>query len=703
MENQDISDLFSEEDYKQFRNDAAENLSLLEDSLLQLEQTPEDMELIGRVFRAMHTIKGTAGMYGYDEAAQFTHGVENYFDRLRNGELTLTKEVIDLTLAATDQLRALLSEGGAEPDMDEVARVRTAFQMLSPQTDSAQEEEEESPEADEEDVCIYNIRFRFPDDKPVLASATNPLIYLNSLSELGRCTVTCHMDKVPHLDQLEDGACHFYWDVLLGTKACALDIRTEFIFIEDELEELVIRQIEVNEDVKPLKLGEILMERGDVPRENIDQILEGQSPIGKLLVDNGETSPTHVRSALAEQQLSRDCMVQKKQEIAISSVRVPSDKLDDLVNQVGELVIAQARLQQVVSDHVGDLDLSSVSEDITRMTENLRNSTMNIRMLPIGTIFSRFNRLVRDLSKELGKDVALVTSGAETELDKTVIEHLNDPLVHIIRNSIDHGIEGPDARQKAGKPAKGNIHLAAIHSGANVLIRIEDDGCGLDVEKIRAKAIERGMIKEETEISEKELFGMLFAPGFSTAKEVTNVSGRGVGMDVVKKSIESLRGALELQSKYGQGTTLTIKLPLTLAIIDGFLVQSAGRKYVLPLSSVRECVKLKWEDVEKAHGRKIINIRNAIVPYIRLRELFGFDGERQREEQVVITEVDSKRLGMVVDRVIGQNQVVIKSLGEEFQNVTEFSGATILGDGKVVPVLDVARITELVRVGHVAA
>ncbi|MEO5367588.1 MAG: chemotaxis protein CheA, partial [Magnetococcus sp. WYHC-3] len=513
-------------------------------------------------------------------------------------------------------------------------------------------------------------------------------------------------DRLPSLEDMDPGECYLYWDFSLLTELSEQAIRGEFIFIEDDLEDLRIVPFALpgdeaggcqdREDCVP-KLGELLVQQGDLSAAERDRALSSLPRLGQVLVTSGAVAESKIRAALNQQKLLQSAVDKAPKEAAISSVRVASDKLDELVNQVGELVIAQARLRQIIDLRVDDQDLVGVAEEISRLTENLRDSTMGIRMLPIGTLFSRFNRLVRDLSRELSKDIELVTQGDETELDKTVIENLNDPLVHIIRNSIDHGIETPAERKRRGKSPKGRVNLSAIHSGANVLIRIQDDGQGLQRERILDKAVQKGLVEPGVQLDDSEVYALIFAPGFSTAETITNVSGRGVGMDVVRKAIDSLRGEIDVDSQPGQGTTLTIKLPLTLAIIDGFLVQSAGVQFVLPLSTVKECVKLTRQDVEGSHGRQIINIRNEIVPYVRLRDIFRLPGERLTREQVVITEVDRIRVGMVVDHVIGQNQVVIKSLGEVFQNVAEFSGATILGDGRVVPILDVARIIDRAR------
>jgi two-component system chemotaxis sensor kinase CheA len=359
-------------------------------------------------------------------------------------------------------------------------------------------------------------------------------------------------------------------------------------------------------------------------------------------------------------------------------------------------VTVQARLSQTALTH-SIPGLLSIAEEVERLTAELRDKTMSVRMLPIGTTFSNFRRLFRDLSRDLGKEVELVTEGGETELDKTVIERLNDPLVHLIRNSLDHGIEQPGVRTAAGKPRKGTVRLAAVHSGANVLIQISDDGAGMDRDAIRAKAMEKGLIDERAELSDGELYGLIFTPGFSTARKVTSVSGRGVGLDVVKRAIDALRGNIEITSAKGLGTTITLKLPLTLAIIDGLLVKLQEQHYVLPLSYVKECVELTRRDREDGRGRNIANVRGEIVPYIILREQFAISDAPPEREQIVITEVGGSRVGFVVDNVIGGHQTVIKNLGRYYHGVEGLAGATILGDGTVALILDVPKLVRIVE------
>jgi two-component system chemotaxis sensor kinase CheA len=501
---------------------------------------------------------------------------------------------------------------------------------------------------------------------------------------------------IPLLNEFNPEACYIFWDIILTTAAGLDALRDVFIFVDDSCEikiEVVDEEGQFIDDMGHKKLGEILIERGDIDPETLKKVLTSQKRLGEMLVDAGLVQPELVQSALLEQEHIRKVKEKRQKTEAVSSIRVAAGKLDLLVNLVGELVTVQARLSQTASSsHNSDLVL--ISEEIERLTEELRDNTMSIRMMPIGSTFSQFQRLVRDLSKDLQKEIVLTTEGEETELDKTVIDRLHDPLVHLIRNSIDHGIETPDVRRAAGKSIQGKVHLSALHSGANVLIRIEDDGKGLNPETIRNKAIEKGMITADAKLSEKEIFALIFAAGFSTAVSITNVSGRGVGMDVVKRTIDSLRGTIEVDSEVGKGTIVTLKLPLTLAIIDGLLVKTGGDYFVMPLSAVEECVELSGEDIQKAHGRHIANVRGEIVPYLRLREQFRVNGKPPDIEQIVITGVNGHRTGIVVDEVVGQHQTVIKSLGKFYKDVELISGATILGDGTLALILDLGKLTE---------
>lgn len=700
-----------------FKDEAYELLSELETSLLELEDAPEDIEIIGRVFRAMHTIKGSGAMFGFDDIAAFTHEIETVFDLVRNGEISVTKELIDLTLSARDHIRTMLdaSDGGEATNEVMAGEIMTSLKKLIPGS-KEKKEETEGPAApadliDEDDSSptglpspdtqggniTYRIRFR--PSRDIFKKGTNPVLLLDELRRTGKCKVVAQTDAIPLLKDFDPEACYTYWDVILTTRQGINAIKDVFIFVEDD-SELSINIIDdggrLDNAAGYKRLGEILIERGDLIHEDLQKVLSSQKPIGEMLVDAGVIDTGKVQSALIEQEHVSDVRESRRKAESLSSIRVSSGKLDSLVDLVGELVTVQSRLSRTAA-YQNDPELLSIAEVVERLTCELRDNTMSIRMLPIGTTFSKFRRLVRTLSNELGKEVVMTTEGAETELDKTVIERLNDPLVHLIRNSIDHGIELPGVREGSGKPGHGTVHLSAVHSGANVLIRIEDDGSGLDAGAIKAMALERGLVSHDLEMTEKEVFALIFAPGFSTVKNVTGVSGRGVGMDVVKRGIEALRGSIDINSKKGIGTTITLKLPLTLAIIDGLLVKVAEEFFVLPLSIVEGCVELSREDVARAHGRHVANVRGEQVPYICLKEHFMINSGTPGIEQIVITEVDGSRVGFVVDDVIGEHQTVIKSLGSFYKDVEGVSGATIMGDGRVALILDAPKLLQAVE------
>jgi len=686
------------EDYrKAFKEEARELLVELESSLLELEETPDDREIIGRVFRALHTIKGSGAMFGFDEMVAFTHEVETVFDLVRNQKLPITKNLVDLTLSAVDLIRSLVEASDVEGAVDE-ARVKDlvgAFRALIPSSrPRARKVQEVDVDSSQTVGKLFTYRIRFRPHRSMLKNGTNPILLLNELRGLGEYKVVAHLDAIETLKSLDPEVCYTSWDIILSTGRGLDAIQDVFIFCEEDCE-LDVEVIDGDydpEDRQPYKkLGEILVEQGHLSREQLVEVLKGQKRIGELLVNAGLVEPRNVECALVEQQHIRGIRERRLKEEAASTVRVPADRLDVLVDLVGELVTVQARLSQTVISQ-NNTEMLSIAEEVERLTVELRDNTMSIRMLPIGTTFNKFKRLVRDLSCELGKQVELVTEGAETELDKTVIERLNDPLVHLIRNSIDHGIEPPDVRAAAGKPMQGTIHLSAMHSGASVLIRIRDDGAGLNVENIRAKALEKNLIAPDADLSEKEIASLIMAPGFSTASKVTNVSGRGVGMDVVKRSIDALRGSIDIGTERGAGTTITLKLPLTLAIIDGLLVKIGEGSFVLPLSIVEECVDLTEEDVAKAHGRDMTSVRGEIVPYIRLRDQFSIDGAPPEVQQIVITEAIGGKVGFVVDKVIGEYQTVIKTLSKIYRDVKGISGATILGDGTVALILDIPQL-----------
>jgi two-component system chemotaxis sensor kinase CheA len=687
----------------QFREEAAERLAELEATLLELEESPADVELIGRAFRAMHTIKGSGAMFGFDDIAAFTHQLETVFDNVRNGKLAITPALIGLSLRSKDVIRAMLDGAGATVAAEREALVQGLKAFSSNDTAAPAAAAPASaplPAAPAEAPApaggqTFRVRFRPPKD--LLQDGTTPLPLLDELRGLGRCEVVGHRDAVPALAELEPEACYLWWDAILTTDKGEDAIRDVFIFVEGR-GELRIEKIDdgASGEAAYKKLGEILLERRDLTALQLHEALAAQKNIGDMLVSRGALPPDAVQAAVVEQQVVREA--RQKREGArpsdeASSIRVPAEKLDLLVDLVGELVIAQARLGAIAVSRE-DTEISAVAEVLERLSASLRDSTLNIRMVPIGTTFSRFKRLVRDLSSELGKEIELVTDGAETELDKTVIDRLGDPLVHLIRNSCDHGIETAEERARAGKPVRSTVKLSAYQSGPSVVVEIKDDGKGLDSAAIRAKALQRGLIEADARLSETELFNLIFLPGFSTAKSVSNLSGRGVGLDVVKRSIDALRGSVELESKPGQGVTVRLKLPLTLAIIEGLLVAVGDARYVLPMSLVEECVELTAEDVENSHGNQLAAVRGELVPYVRLRDWFGVEGARPPIEQIAIAHAGGQRFGVVIDHVIGQHQTVIKTLGSVYRDVKGLSGATILGNGAVALIIDLPTVMQ---------
>ncbi len=645
-----------------FLQEAQELLEQLEHTLLDLSSQPRNSELIDAAFRAMHTIKGSGAMFGYEAVAAFTHHVETAFDRVRQGKLAADETLIKLALAARDHIRRLIEAPG--PDDDALAApILAGLQTLMGGAAETGAHQGASKAATATDAAQTGWRLKMRMPKDCMQLGTNPLLLLDELRGLGTAIVVADAADVPLLEDLDPTICHVGWTVELTTTQPRQAIEDVFLFVLDDMQLAI----------EPL-----------APAPSADP-----ATILGVAARAAPEAPARPAPAAAEPVRQTESHGRRLAD----SLRVPAEKLDELMDRVGELVIAQSRLSQVAAASQ-DAQVKSIAEDIERLALELRDSTMGVRTTPIGSLFGRFRRLVHDLSGQLGKEIALVTVGEETELDKTVIEKLNDPLIHLLRNSIDHGLEPPEGRAAAGKPSCGRITLTARHAGAEVMISIADDGRGLDRDRIRARAEEKGLVQPGANLPDSELFGVIFQPGFSTAREVTSLSGRGVGMDVVKQAIEALRGKIEIASVAGAGTELSLRLPLTLAIIDGLLVRVGNGRYVLPLSSVDECVELSAEQDVRSRGRNFLNIRGDLVPFLRLRELFHATTKPDIYQKVVVVAAGKRRVGLVVDQVIGNHQTVIKSLSVLHGSVKMFSGATILGDGAVALILDVAQLVE---------
>lgn len=672
-----------------FRQEASELFEVLEGALLDLGQRPDDRELVDSAFRALHTIKGSGAMFGFDKVASFTHEFETAFDRVRKGEIKPTQELISVALAAKDYIRTLIEDSQSTDDiigeaiLDDLKRFVSSDQPAAPVAEIA----EAPPLAPvESKQAGWHLYLEF--ESHILRNGSNPLDLLEDLCKLGPCFVVPVTDGIPFLDEMEPEDCYLKWDVKLHA-ACDKDaIDDVFMFVSDEMK-LTLSPLEHVEAPTPMPLFQLLDEEplAEMPAPLVEAAAApAAAPAVAKTEPKSEARPERKIEPKAEA---------KRDDRGIATVRVQAERLDELMDRVGELVIAQARLTQLAASG-SDLSIKMIAEEIERLASSLRDTTMGARMVPIGSLFGRFRRLIHDLSRDLSKPVEFVTTGEDTELDKTMIECLADPLVHLIRNAIDHGIEDTATRSANGKTEQGRIELAAVHSGAQVLVTVKDNGGGLNTARIRAKAEEQGLIAAGAVLSDHEIHQFLFHPGFSTAQTISALSGRGVGMDVVKRTIENMRGSIDLSTRPGQGTTVTLRLPLTLAIIEGLLIRVGEGRYIIPLSAVEECIELTAED-ERSRGRNFLNVRGNLVPFLRLREIMSASGTPDRHQKTIIISTGETHVGLVADQIIGNHQTVIKSLSKLHSDVTIFSGATILGDGTAALILDVAQLVAMAQ------
>lgn len=642
-----------------FVEESLEILEKMEAPLMVLAENPEHQDLINEVFRALHTIKGSGSMFGFNDIAQFVHNLETAYDDIRQGNTRISREIIELTLTAKDRIhRMLLKNDNAE----EKALREKILSRLAELTDHA--DQPAVAPVDTESVIAPDpvngpsVRWRihFEPSNDILLRGVRIVPLLDELRSLGDCRITTDIGNVPTISELNPEHLYFAWDAELITAHPLADIKSVFIFVED--------------------FAKISIEKSD-------------EPIAAPAVDTSVSQNTD-KPAVKAKESSDALPVVERRKADVSSIRVKNEKLDTLVNLVGELVTLHARINQTaINAH--DSEFVLIAEALGRLTDELRDNTMNIRMVPLSEVFSSFNRLVFDLSHKLDKKIKLVTTGGQTELDKNVIEELRDPLMHLIRNSADHAIESPEERRAKGKDETGTVRLSAEYSGSNVIIRINDDGTGLNREKIKALAAERGIISA-TESDDNIIYNSIFEPGFSTAKSTTDVSGRGVGMDVVKRNIEKLRGSIEVSTTPGEGTEVALTIPLTLAIIDGFMFGMGGNLYVFNLSAVRECVEYTRSEKTDIGDQFTINIRGDLIPCIDLLSLFGIPCTIWGYSKIIIVDHAGARYGFLVDRIIGKCQSVIKPLGRGATSTEMISGATILGDGSVALMLDISSI-----------
>lgn len=639
-----------------FRTEAAELFEQIESGLLDLLHDLSNQGQIDAVFRGLHTLKGSGAMFGFEALAAFTHHCETAFDRVRKGEVPATSELIAAVLEAQDHMRRLVDNPAtAFPETGDrlLAKLEAAVGSNAAMPQSS-DHAPSSAKVEEPSTATWQIDFSLPAN--AMANGTNPLGLLDEMAELGECTIAVNTSAIPALDVIDPANLYLSWSVTLTTDQPRSAIDDVFIFVMDDM---------------------------DIQVKKISPDTKGSTEI--------VPPPAPVEEAAKANPAAAQANGDGKQSKSAENVRVPAERLDELMDRVGELVIAQSRLSQLANTSV-DIQLRSVSEDVERLSGELRDTMMVLRMVPIAQLFSRFRRLTHDLARETGKQIELVTEGESTEVDKAVIERLADPLVHLVRNSCDHGLETPEERIAAGKKPAGQVTLVARQTGGDVTITIRDDGRGIDRQRVRAKAESSGLIAAGATLTDQELLQLIFEPGFSTAAQVTNLSGRGVGMDVVKKTIEALRGSINVTSAPGAGSEITLAIPLTLAIIDGLLVRVGTGCYVIPLSAVEECLELSPENDVKSRGRSFISLRESLVPFIRLRELFHTGTKPDQFQKVVVISTGSERVGLVVDQIIGDHQTVIKAMSKLHHDVATFSGATILGDGSVALILDVGHL-----------
>jgi two-component system chemotaxis sensor kinase CheA len=676
-------------DLSQFRQtfllESADHVASMESELFELRSSPADIELLNSIFRAAHSIKGGAGSFGMTNLVRFTHSLENLLDRLRSLEIQATDEVIDILLRSVDVLRGLLDADANAEMPNDVLELHQRIEALTPAEPAAEEtalEEVLQPIADTREINLYTVEFR--PDREMFSSGTNPIVLLRNLAALG--TVSCchlHTEDLPALADLDPAQCYLSWTVELASPCGEAELREVFEFVEH--------------------LAEIRITCANVTQQPVNALatLPVATTVETLV---SEPAPEHVNAPVRRKTAA------KKPDASgeSGSIRVAIDKVDRLIDLVGELVIAHVMTAQMVEDFEPSC-LPKLREAVAAMERNTRElheRVMAIRMLPVGTLFQRYMRTVYDIAQSTGKKIRLDLSGEETEIDKSMLELLADPLVHLVRNAADHGVESAEARQAAGKPEEGVITLRAFHRAGRIVIEVSDDGAGIDTDRVRSKAIERGLIGPDSQLSNEQLQMLIFEPGFSTSEVVSDLSGRGVGMDVVKRNVEQLNGTVALASEKGHGSTVTIELPLTLAILEGLLVRVGDRTLVLPLLSVIETVPLRNEQIVRvAEQGEVVVIREVSVPLLRLSKFLGLPQKTASAEQAseqegnrrlaVIVEAGKRKVGLVVDELLGQQQVVVKSLERNLHRVNGIMGATILGDGCVAPIIDVGGIAAM--------
>ena len=687
-----------------FISEAQEQIEGIELLLLQLEDDPSDRNVLDALFRCAHTVKGSAGIFGLDRVVAFTHHVETLLDRMREGEVMLTPELSTLLLQCNDQIRLLVEAGtehsttDTQPLRDALVEQLCAASGIQTGDPVMSEASHASERASQSSAGRWLVSANFGPD--TFRNGMDPVTILAYLGGMGTViSVVSDMIAIPSLDTINAESCH--WHVLLDlrTQATRDQLEAAFSFVRDDCELDLVAS-----DAHPKALLALRAKYGS--NASFTTMLE---TVG--FVASGQPHPTTEFSSAVDQSGSGDggktaavkapaaAKATKQGEVSPADdqrfIRVQADRLDAVINLLGELVIAGAGAS-LLARQARQGTLIEANQQITRLIEEIRNGTLQLRMVPIGETFSRFRRVVRDTAAELGKDVSLEIVGGETELDKSVVERIADPLMHLVRNGLDHGLETPQVRLAAGKSAEGKLTLSACHEGGSIVIRIMDDGRGISRERVLARAWDRGLVDRSVTPPDSDILKLIFEPGFSTAEQVTNLSGRGVGMDVVRRNIEALRGTVNVSSEEGLGSEIEIRLPLTLAIIDGFLVGVGNSRFIFPLDAVVEVIETRPSaSLTDAKGRSVVELRGQVLPVVSLRSLYALASDEPERASVVVIQAGTKRFGVVVDQLLGQHQTVIKPLGRMFRSLRGMSGSSILGNGEVALIFDVHSLSQL--------
>ncbi|MDO6427396.1 chemotaxis protein CheA [Thalassotalea sp. 1_MG-2023] len=703
-----------------FYVEAQEHLELMDNNLLQMDDGEINNEILNDIFRSAHTIKGSAGIFALSHIVEFTHVVENVLDRARDGLVVIEKPLIDILFRCRDHMEKIVSLTVEEFNADQLTQSNGAILLaeLMPWSDeqtkdNAINDNDEAVQSHTDIECDlgighWHISLRLSDD--CLKNGMDPVSFIRFLATLGTIKhIECIHNKLPTLSIIDPEELYFAYEISLDSEAEQESIENTFMFVQDG------SQITILPPTAPeSSLWTLIDSLPEEESELVDIFFRcGSLKAGATRSEKTTTNTTENHTILAVQEkttppVEEATTTSTKPASASKQIRIDSDRLDYLINLIGELVINQQRID-ILSNRTGNSELLEAVDDFEDFTEQIRDAALNLRMVPIGGTFQRFKRIVRDTAQELGKEINLTIEGAETELDRLMVEKIGDPLTHIVRNAIDHGIESVDERIAAGKSAKGQLTLKAYHEGGHIVIAISDDGKGIDKSRVREKAIEKGIITEHVELSDHELFHLIFHPGFSTASAVTNLSGRGVGMDVVKRNVESLQGSIEIFSDQGQGSEFRISLPLTLAIIDGFHVESCGTHFIIPQATIIECIDLHSHlDIQE---RNCIKLRGEMIPFVKMADVFNLtkpvkitplnlngnatEQIKPSSQELVIVQFGGDLAGIAVDKLNGEVQTVIKPLGPIFKPLKGIGGSSLLGNGDIAFILDIPQLIEL--------